>query len=298
MGKSCIYHIVNEVNGKRYVGRTSDKEKRCSRHFFELRTRRHHCIHLQRSFNKYGEENFRFEVVEDNLSEKEAITREQWYLDNNYDLLYNISRNSLFGGDLISYHPRRDEIVASITKSVRQRYANMSPEDRAELSQKLRGEGNPNYGNKGEKSKLYKIKKTSSHKQNISKALTGRALSKDHVEKMKKSKLGKSSWNKGLKTGSLSEKHKTNLSKALQGRENNHKKIKIVCENTIFDSVKQAADVYDVSSTAILQRLKSKSEKWSDFFYFDPDNPNHTYLMMEASRVGCKLTALEKPSIC
>ena len=50
-----IYSITNKLNNKRYIGQSIARIKR---HFRELRRGVHHCHHLQRAFDKYGEDNF------------------------------------------------------------------------------------------------------------------------------------------------------------------------------------------------------------------------------------------------
>lgn len=60
-----IYKIINLVNDKFYVGSTINKKVRFRQHRKLLRGNRHHCKHLQASWNKYGEEKFDFRVVEE-----------------------------------------------------------------------------------------------------------------------------------------------------------------------------------------------------------------------------------------
>lgn len=55
-----IYYIKNLVNGKKYIGSSKNLTKRLRDHKSALRVGRHHNIHLQRAWNKYGEENFKF----------------------------------------------------------------------------------------------------------------------------------------------------------------------------------------------------------------------------------------------
>ena len=63
--KICgIYKIENLVNGKVYVGQTIDLHKRKLEHFAILRRDGHCNMHLQSAFNKYGEDNFKFSVLE------------------------------------------------------------------------------------------------------------------------------------------------------------------------------------------------------------------------------------------
>lgn len=60
----CIYKISNVVNRKFYIGSTYDFGYRKKAHLRQLKRGSHHCAHLQYSWNKYGSENFVFEVVE------------------------------------------------------------------------------------------------------------------------------------------------------------------------------------------------------------------------------------------
>lgn len=75
-----IYTITNKINGKLYLGSSIDINKRWHKHKTELRKKRHKNQHLQNSWNKYGEHNFDFIIVEKCL-EKNRFIIEQTYLD-------------------------------------------------------------------------------------------------------------------------------------------------------------------------------------------------------------------------
>ena len=78
--KSGIYKIINVINNKIYIGSASNIENRFATHKNSLRNNKHHSIYLQRSWNKYGDLNFNFEIIE--YCEKlELLNREQYYLD-------------------------------------------------------------------------------------------------------------------------------------------------------------------------------------------------------------------------
>lgn len=79
--KAGIYRIKNNVNGKSYIGSTRNFRKRKSEHLRTLINNTHHSILLQRAYNKYGVENFIFEVVE-LCNIVELLKREQWFIDN------------------------------------------------------------------------------------------------------------------------------------------------------------------------------------------------------------------------
>lgn len=93
-----IYQIINKINGKRYIGKTNDLNRRISRHFYELRKNCHHSHKLQRAFNKYGEKNF-FIIYEqfDNISE-ENLAKKEIDAIRQFDTYYN-GYNETLGGE-------------------------------------------------------------------------------------------------------------------------------------------------------------------------------------------------------
>lgn len=62
---SGIYTITNKVRGKLYIGESLDIYRRWhDEHIPQLRKNRHYNKELQNDFNKYGEENFSFEILQ------------------------------------------------------------------------------------------------------------------------------------------------------------------------------------------------------------------------------------------
>lgn len=60
-----IYGIVNKINGKTYVGQTSERFlRRYWHHQWKLRDNSHDNDYLQNAWNKYGEDNFEFIILE------------------------------------------------------------------------------------------------------------------------------------------------------------------------------------------------------------------------------------------
>lgn len=82
MSNTGIYLIKNIKNNKIYVGSASGRgfKSRWVCHKSLLRRNKHHSIHLQRAWNKDGENSFVFIILE-YCSPQECINREQFYLD-------------------------------------------------------------------------------------------------------------------------------------------------------------------------------------------------------------------------
>ncbi len=74
MSRQCyIYAIVNITSGRRYVGSSVTAKIRWFHHRMMLRGNRHHCRYLQNSWNKNGENNFKFVILETLESNERAV---------------------------------------------------------------------------------------------------------------------------------------------------------------------------------------------------------------------------------
>lgn len=99
VNKICgVYKITNTVNGKFYVGSSKDIKGRWYQHKKKLREGIHGNLHLQNAWNLYGEDSFKFEIVEECDSAMQ-FEREQYYLDslnpfddNGYNIVRQISK--------------------------------------------------------------------------------------------------------------------------------------------------------------------------------------------------------------
>lgn len=120
---SGIYQIRNTVNDKIYIGSTNSFKERWNNHIKLLRKNRHDNDHLQNAWNLYGEENFKFEILEEFTNKSFLLKLEQYYIDN-LEPDYNICKlcvNSQLG-------------------------IKRSQETKNRLSYINKGESNPNYG--------------------------------------------------------------------------------------------------------------------------------------------------------
>ncbi len=89
-----IYKIENKVNGKIYIGSSISIPTRLINHKYMLRLNKHDNEYLQKSYNKHGEVNFIFDIVE-LCNEKELIVKENYYItkfsSNNLSMGYNLA---------------------------------------------------------------------------------------------------------------------------------------------------------------------------------------------------------------
>ena len=87
-----IYKIINIINNKCYVGSSINIISRWNQHKKDLKSNKHHSIKLQRSYNKYGENNFKYEIIEE-CEKGLLLIREKYNIDllDCYNNGYNIA---------------------------------------------------------------------------------------------------------------------------------------------------------------------------------------------------------------
>jgi group I intron endonuclease len=89
-----VYRIRNITSGKFYIGSSNGIYKRWEVHKRQLRAGNHHNPVLQASWNKHGEDFFKFEILTTCASQEEMLACEQKLIDTHYDdpLCCNASR--------------------------------------------------------------------------------------------------------------------------------------------------------------------------------------------------------------
>lgn len=117
-----IYCITNKVNNKKYFGQSTDIKER-EKHYFNYENFPND--HLKNAFNKYGKENFEFQIIKC-CKEKYLDRFEKLYIRINDTMNPNKGYNKDSGGHLNKHH---------------------SDESRKKMSESRKGEKNPNYGN-------------------------------------------------------------------------------------------------------------------------------------------------------
>ena len=115
---SCIYTITCLIDNKIYIGRTIKWSKRKVVHKSLLKNNKHKNTHLQNAWNKYGESNFSFEILEEYEPEF-LCSMENWWCNmlnsHNENYGYNIEPTSPFG--VISCAKETKEKLSKIHKN-------------------------------------------------------------------------------------------------------------------------------------------------------------------------------------
>ena len=96
-----IYKITCTINNRIYIGSSMNIQQRWTTHKRELNNNEHDNMFLQRDWNRYGEENFTFEILEE-CEFGTQYTVEQKYLNELKPFFkdgtgYNIKRDTGFG---------------------------------------------------------------------------------------------------------------------------------------------------------------------------------------------------------
>ena len=245
---SGIYKITNKTNGKVYIGSAVNLFTRWRGHKSELRRGKHINKHLQNAWNKDGEQNFLFEIVEEVQERENLIEREQRYIDI-LNPEYNICK---FAGSNLGRRLSEETRQKMSEARKGEKHPNfgkhLSEETRQKISQSRIGEKHPNFGKHC----------SEETRQKISEANKGKHLSKETRQKMSKARKG----------NHLSEEHRQKISDAFKGEKSS--RAKLTCEkvNEIRENYKtgkfsyaKLAKEYGVSPSAVQHIIENRSWK-------------------------------------
>ena len=203
--EGIIYKFTNRINGKVYIGQTIKEYQRYQAH--------KHCYGdslLHRAINKYGFENFDYDVIErldEELLDEREIFWISYYKSNNNKFGYNLTDGGegSRGRKLTEQHKqklidgRKNTPVSVETKmklSVIMTGRIRSEEHCKHLSESLKGRAATNKGKP----------MSDKQKKKISETLKGRPLSEETKKKISESHKGRP----------LSEEHKCKISESLR----------------------------------------------------------------------------------
>lgn len=188
-----IYKITNIVNNKVLIGQSAYLKARWRHYKYLLRRNKYLNKYLQRAWNKYGEANFRFDVIlqcpfeELDRSEIDMIKK---YNSTDRNFGYNINA----GGHRSSHTEETKQKIREWNLGRK-----MSAEAKLKMSLANRGKNNPNFGKKpsaetiqkrsialrGEKNGMFGKTHTEEARQKIREAHLGKKLSPERIQKLR-----------------------------------------------------------------------------------------------------------------
>lgn len=197
-----VYKITNDINGKVYIGQSINVKARWKDHEHSLNRKDSRCTLLQRAWNKYGEENFSFEILE--LCPEDMLDSVEIKYINLYDS-HNNGYNIEPGGN------KNKHLSEETKKKIgdANRGKKRTDEERRKMSEARAGEKNAMFGRrhtKAAKNKMSKAKKgkpghprSAETRKAISQANKGKLISDETRKKLSESHKGKIPSNKILK---------------------------------------------------------------------------------------------------
>lgn len=181
--KFCIYKITNLINGKIYIGKTSDINKRWQKHIeiAKLKSPRLYQ-YLHKSINKYGVENFIIEIIEDFLDEQNAFEKEKFWITQLNTKDQNIGMNLTDGGEGTSGLKWSEESRDKIRGPNNHNFGKPIADDiKIKISISVSGEKNGFYGKK--------------HSEDVILFLKNRPISAEIKDIISKNCRGEKQWN-------------------------------------------------------------------------------------------------------
>lgn len=252
----CIYYILNKINEKIYIGSTNNYNRRIKLHIWNLRNKKHANKHLQSSWNKYGEENFKVGIIEiidcNKCTEEELIEIEQVWIDefNSLDAKYgyNIIEPIYIGRREFSIETREKLRQKAIGRKV-------SEETKQKLSEQRKGVLNNFYGKHH----------TDESKEKIRKAKLGKTINENQLRGLEF----------GRGTKAYTEETYKKLSESHRGEKCGTSKLKEIEVIEILKMIQdgysysEISEKYNISSTQI-SRIRHK-ERWNYLYEQYPE---------------------------
>jgi group I intron endonuclease len=208
-----IYKITNLVNGKVYIGQSMELDIREGKHFGALRKNKHKNRYLQRAFNKYGEENFIFEILL-YCEEFELTYYEQELVNRLRPEDYNINRECVDSSKGVKRPPETGLKISKALKgkkrepateeakqnmSVAQRKRNetfvpkpWTEEDRQKKSDQMKGDKNPMFGKHRSKETKEKLRNANLGKKRTEESKAKQSERMMGIKRSEESKLKES----------------------------------------------------------------------------------------------------------
>lgn len=229
-----IYKYTNIINNKIYIGQTKNTlEKRAGANGINYKE----CTYFYNAIQKYGWENFKPEILKDNLTVEEANYWEEYYISfynsTNRSIGYNISLGGL-------NRKLSEEQKENISKKAKERMKNK--------------ENNPMYGKKHSIEALEKMKNKKLGENN---PMYGKHVSQEAKEKANDTKRKNNSFYRPVYT------EEDRLIKSILFKkvaEQFKKRVHNINEDLYFDSITECSNYYNIPIPTISDNCHGRSK--------------------------------------
>jgi group I intron endonuclease len=210
-----IYKITNLINNKIYIGLKCKPVEESTEYYGSGTV-------LAAAIKKHGRENFIKEILERDIEDYDLLCEREvywikYYNSNNGRIGYNrtIGGNGVRGYEITN----EDREARSKLSSGRSWYHDPKTNKNVFVKYKPVGYLEGRYLSDDARLRMSNARKgitvdfTKEHRENLSKAISGKPLSSEHKKKISNAKIG----------STLSDQHKNNISKSLSGGTKNYK---------------------------------------------------------------------------
>jgi len=289
-----VYKISNTLcpDGKYYIGYSCDIHKRWRTHRSTLKSNKHCNIRMQRAYEKYGSECFDYEILQECETEEEAKNVELSYLEDLTirDKLYNLHYNSS-GGDLLTYHPNKEEIIERRAREQKKRNSELTPQEYKRRFCTKIGEKNGMYG----RTHTNEVKRFFSNLHKGNTYNLGLKMSVEQRKRMSEARKGK---NTGDDNPFFGKHHSEETLKKIQetkqkniakyGRTMPKTTREVIIDGKKYISTTEAGRQLNVCTATILHRIKSPNPLYINYSYVDNEPKINTTISAETRKKMCE----------
>lgn len=255
-----VYYLVNKTNGRFYIGSSGKLRTRQHKHESDIKSGKHTNANVAIDIAAGHEFEFQIKILTE--TRKEAYKHEQRLIDENRNnpLMYNIGLGA-FGGDNITRHPDKVEIVQRRTLSVLKTMQKMSISERK-----------AKYGKPGQRNGMYgrthteEVRRAQSERmKGVPNPGAGTHLTEDGRRRI--SEYGKS--RTGVRNPFFGKQHSEETRKKLSAKHLGKKppnRLKVSIDGVVYDSYHDASNAIGKNVTVIRWRALSKNPKYANWF--------------------------------
>ena len=255
-----VYYLVNKTNGRFYIGSSGKLRTRQHRHEVDIQKGKHTNVNV--TADVVAGHKFEFQIKVLTETRKEAYAHEQRLIVENKDnpLMYNIGLGT-FGGDNLTRHPNKANIVQRMMQTNAKRMEKMSVEERKAMFGKP-GQLNGMYG----RTHTEEVRRAlSERKLGVPNPGAGTHLTEDGRRRM--SEYAKS--RTGVRNHFFGKQHSEETRKKLAKKQVGKKppnRLKVSIDGVVYDSYHDASMALGKNVTVIRWRALSKNPKYVDWF--------------------------------